>query len=424
MLTVQFFLRGAEKCTNPEQNLSVYCQLNLEGESKRDVPFSTNHRVPLQHWWNYQSRKSEHNGEWVSDDFYRADNINRNLQKIERTFLDIMEVAHLLHLPEDITYSYLREQYDPSVQKMRDMRVEKTMPTLIEVLDQVIAQKLKKKFAKNTLKTYNSRKHNIEKFLKTEKLEGIKIDKVKYNFIEEFEDWMREQVDETGEDLFCTNYRNKHITLLRQCLDHAVNKEYLEAMPIGKLGLEYDAPKAPHYLLPLQRQAIFDCKVKKLEVARDVAIFLMFTGFSYVDYKELKSEHLIGEGFKKTRHKSKVESLPALFPEAKAIIEKYGSIENLPRPADKDINEQLKWLGAVCGLDTDSLGYELSTQDFRDTFCSMMENEYMIESRTLMAMMGHKTMKQLNTYSRMMPSRILHDLQKQKVNMNLLKVAS
>jgi integrase len=113
-----------------------------------------------------------------------------------------------------------------------------------------------------------------------------------------------------------------------------------------------------------------------------------------------------------------------LFPEAKAIIEKYGSIENLPRLDDKEINEQFKWLGAVCGLDTESLGYELSTQDFRDTFCSMMENEKMIESRTLMAMMGHKTMKQLNTYSRMMPSRILHDLQRQKVNMELISVAS
>lgn len=421
MLDVQFFLRGAKKCTNPAQNFSVYCQLGIEGQV-RDTPFSTDIRVPLQHWWTFQN-KTAPNGEWISGDYYKAETLNRHLRKIEQTFLDIMEVLHLMNHSEDINYLMIREQYDPSITAISKQKKQKVMKSFLEVLEELIAQKIKKKFAKNTLKTYYSRKHNIEKFLKAEKMDGIKIDKIKFNFIEEFEDWMRVQEDEKGEDLFCTNYRNKHITLIRQCLEYAVNKEYLEAMPIGKLGLEYDAPKAPHYLLPNQRQAIFDCKVKKLEVARDVAIFLMFTGFSYVDYKELKSEHLIGEGFKKTRHKSKVESLPVLWPEAKAIIEKYGSIENLPRLEDKDINEQLKWLGAVCGLDTESLGYELSTQDFRDTFCSMMENEKMVESRTLMAMMGHKTMKQLNTYSRMMPSRILHDLQKQKVNMELIKIA-
>ena len=138
----------------------------------------------------------------------------------------------------------------------------------------------------------------------------------------------------------------------------------------------------------------------------------------------MTSNHLIGEGFKKARHKTGIFALPPLLPEAESIIKKYGSIEKLPRLDEKEVNEQLKFLGAYVGLHEETLGYELSTQDFRDTFCSMMENESMVEGRTLMHMMGHSTMKQIATYSRMMPSRILHDLKKQKVDVAQSKIAS
>ncbi len=421
MLDVQFFLRGAKKCTNPAQNLSVYCQLGIEGQL-RDTPFSTDIRVPLEHWWTFKN-KAAPNGEWISEDYYKAETLNRHLRKIDQTFLDIMEVLHLMNHSEDITYDMVRNQYDPSITAIREVKKQKEIKLFLEVLDEVIAKKLKRKMTANTIKTYTSRKNNILAFLRKEKIEQIKIDKIKYTFIETLDDWMREQVDELGNDRFCQNYRNKHITLIRQCLDHAVDKEYIAGMPIGKLNLEYDAPKEPHYLLPDQRQLIIDCKVKKVEVARDVAIFLMHTGFSYVDYKGLQSSHLFEDGFKKARHKTKIFSFPPILPAAQEIINKYGSIENLPRPSDKDLNDALKYLGAFCGLHNDTLGYELSTQDFRDTFCSMMENEYMVETRTLMHMMGHSTMKQIATYSRMMPKRIKHDLEKQKVILPKLKIA-
>ena len=422
MLKVHFFLRGAEKCQNPATNLTIYCQLEIEG-LKRDTPFSTEHRVPLLAWWNYNGITSP-NGEWVAPSYYTAENINRCLQKLERTYLDIMEVLHLMNAPEDITYRMLREHYDPSSQKIRDSRKPVQLKKFVDILNELIAQKKRKKMAKNTIKNYTSRKNNILAFLRFSKLMDIQIDKIRYSFIENFEDWMGEQYNEDGEERFCKNYTNKHVTLIRQTLDYAVNKDYLSHMPIGKLNLEYDQPKEPHYLLPEQRQKIIDCKIKSVEVARDIAVFLMFTGFSYIDYEELTSKHLMKEGFKKQRHKTGIWSLPPLLPEAEKIIQKYGSIEKLPRPDNKDINEQLKLLGAFTGLHEETLGYDLSTQDFRDTFCSMMENEAMQEARTIMAMMGHSTMKQMSTYSRMMPSRILHDLKKQKNMFFELKKAS
>ena len=60
--------------------------------------------------------------------------------------------------------------------------------------------------------------------------------------------------------------------------------------------------------------------------------------------------------------------------------------------------------------------YALKTSDFRDTFACMMENEYMIEKRTLMYMMGHTNERQLTNYSAVMPARILYELRKQLPN--------
>ena len=120
MLDVQFFLRGAKKCTNPAQNFSVYCQLGIEGQT-RDVPFSTDIRVPLQHWWTFQ-HKTAPNGEWISEDYYKAETLNRHLRKIDQTFLDIMEILHMMNHSEDITYDMIRGQYDPSITAIREQK--------------------------------------------------------------------------------------------------------------------------------------------------------------------------------------------------------------------------------------------------------------------------------------------------------------
>ena len=419
-LKVQFFLNGANTHTNPAKSLSIYCQLDLEGTIKRDVPFAINTHVPLGYWWTYLGKISP-NGEWIDSDYYLAENVNRNLQHIERTLLNIADLLPLQYANDDITYKLIREHYDPEGQKIRVSKNIKLEKGFFEVMEEMREYKIRKKLLKkNTLKTYNTRINNLKDYFKSIKKENIKISEIKRKVIDDFEFWLLEAHTDEGEERFCRNYRNKHITFIRQVLDFAIDQQYLGYMPIGKLNLAYDPEKPPNYLLPFQRKLIEDCKVSRLEKTIDIAIFLMNTGFSYIDYRNLKQEHLIGEGFKIKRHKSDVFSLPPLLPKAKKIIEKYGGIENLPRPHDTDLNKELKYLGEFCGLTEQTIGFELSTSDFRETFCSMLENELMFGERPLMAAMGHKNPKQLRSYSRMMPQRVLYELKKQQEQMNRL----
>ena len=418
-LKVQFFLRGADICTNPLQNLVIYCQLELEG-LKRDTPFSTNLKVPLCYWWTHKGVKQSF-GKWINDDYYLSDNLNRNLQQVERKLMDISDLMPLKYTYDEITYNLIKNHFDPNKGESKDLKDIKSEKRFFDVMEEMKDYKTRKKqLKKETLKTYITRKNNLTEYFKSIKKFDIKISEINRKVIDNFEFWMIESLNEEGEDRFCRNYRNKHITLIRQVLDFALDQQYIKFMPIGKLNLEYDQEKPPNYLLPIQRKRIEDCNISRLEKARDIAVFLMNTGFSYIDYKNLKSEHLIGEGFKLQRHKTDVFCLPPLLTKAKQIIDKYGGIENLPKPHETDLNRDLKYLGEFCELTKETIGFNLSTSDFRETFCSMLENELMFGERPLMAAMGHKNPKQLRSYSRMMPQRVLYELKKQQEQMKML----
>lgn len=405
LLSVQFFLRGAESCSQLDE-LTISCQLSLEGKN-RDTPFSTRLKIPKKFWWTSNQDTRPH-GNWVSSDYYNAEYVNRQLQQIEQTFQNIYDVMPLLYPNEVITYEMIRSHYDPESSKITQAKtVKKKSPTIRQVYEDFLEVKVRREhISKNTQKTYRSRMNQIEEFFGEDK----RIDTLRHKDAEAFEIWLSEQKDEEGNLKFCRNYRNKHLTLLKNIAEHAVKKEIIPSMPIVSLGLTYDEDKPPQYLLPHQRQALQDVDVPTLERAKDIAEFLIHTGFSYVDYLELKSKHLIGKGFKKQRHKTNVWSFPPLLPEARAIILKYGSIEALPRPDASDLNKELKFLSTFANIDKDLL-HPLCISDFRETFASMMENEYMIDSRTVQAMMGHKNPKQLQTYSRLMPERVLYQLE-------------
>ncbi len=63
----------------------------------------------------------------------------------------------------------------------------------------------------------------------------------------------------------------------------------------------------------------------------------------------------------------------------------------------------------IAGI-ADDLLHPLRASDFRETFASMLENEFMFEGRVVMVMMGHTNQRQLNSYSRLMPERIMYEL--------------
>ncbi len=402
MIKVQFFARNASTA-DPNDSLSIHCQLALDNE-KQATPFSLRISVPLMYW------QSNRYGNWVKDDYFRAETINSYLKSTVCAFEDI--IAYLRMTEEEISYKNLRKYFDTSTFSMiTPSKSVKSYPRLLDVFDEMVEiTGQKRKWAKNTYKTYESRRVNLVTFLKAKGLETIRVNEVRYKFFESFDVWLMTKGD------VCRNYANKILGSVKKALAYAVNADYLENMPIGNLNLEYDAPKPPNYLLPLERVKIKQYQGSMYKRVRDIAVFLMYTGFSYVDYLELSEQHLLEEdGWKKIRHKSKVFALPPLMDPARELIKEYQGVDNLPKMDLTDFNKKLKHFGNYIGVTIETVGFNLTSSVFRDTFCSMMENELYIDHRTLMAMMGHTNPKQLRNYSSLMPRRILHELKKQNI---------
>lgn len=394
-MKVQFFAQGEVSCTTKK----VYCQLALDNE-QRDTPFSLRITVPAKYW------QPECTGQWVKEEYFLSEKINTQLKGVMTSFDDIINLLRLSD--KNITYKSVRECFDISNLAMIQSK-KKEAPLLLDIYDEMVKETRKQKqWRDRTHETYITRRSNIVAFLTERKLLKIKINEVRYKFFREFETWLIEKG-------LCRNYANKILVAAKKTLSYAVNEEYIEYMTVGKLGLTYDAPKPPSYLLPLYRHKIIAYDGAAHEQIRDVAVFLMYTGFSWVDYASLKEQHLVdGVGWKKSRNKSSIFSLPPLLPQAQKIISKYGGVEQLPQMHLDTFNEKIKLLGDEVGVTEELTGFVLSSSVFRDTFCSMMENERCADLRTVMAMMGHTNTKQVRNYSSVTPDRIRHELESQK----------
>lgn len=419
MLSVQFFLRGI-KNAHPEQKLTIYCQLELTGHV-RDTPFSTKLKVPKKYW----------NEGDISEEYIFSLNLKRSLDEIRKEFEDILIIIDRFHSAEKLSYELIMDYFNSGTKNNLQAEKEKKKPKFYAVLIEYVTHKQEvDKVQKNTLKTYRARKNNIHDWLVSEKLMDIKIHQFRHRHLTLFVKWL------IGEGRFGKNHRNKHLTLINSVLEYSVNQEYIKYNPIGRLDLSYDKAAKPSYLRPSLRQAILDVSMPHFDKIKDISVFLCHTGFSYIDYLNLKTIHLVdtplGKAFQKQREKTKVYATPPLLPEAEAIINKYGSIEALPRPDLKDINHDLKFLGALAGITEETVGFELSTSVFRDTFSQMMANEFFIENRVIMFMMGHTNEKQMNNYNEIAPERVFHEIQKGKLMqggvfekiIDLLKMAS
>ncbi|MCE7061275.1 phage integrase SAM-like domain-containing protein [Dyadobacter sp. CY343] len=407
-VSVNFFLRGKEGA-KAEKRCAIYAVIELNG--KKSIPFSTKLKVPAKYWLTAGSRREgikpssfEHP---VSSSFSMAAKFNEDLINLRKFAHEACGILTAMDIPVSA------DAIKGLITNPRPLRPDLKF---IEVVDELRDTLTQKKRKGSTMANYRTRRNNIQEFLLKKGYVKLTVSSFKYQHFEEFQLWMFDQKNDVGQSRFGRNTINKHLTLLNQTLKYAVNKEYIRFSPIGAMGLEYDPAKPPQYLLADARKRIFDCDLESLEKERDVAVFLMNTGLSYTDYLSLRSEHLYrlpsGEWFiKKSREKSDIFSIIPLLGEAQAIISKYNGVESLPKLDMSDFNKTLKVLGEICRAP-----FSLSTSVFRETFSSMMENEYMIPERPLMFMMGHSNPRQLRNYSSVMPSRMLHELNKSKVS--------
>ena len=241
----------------------------------------------------------------------------------------------------------------------------------------------------------------------------VNYDEVDNEFLNAFKNWCYAEPRKHS-----INYFAKGLTVLRQFMREAERRKYhnsrdymffgVKRTPTTKLALTFDELEAL-YQLDLANYAPGMVK------ARDLFLIGAYTGLRFSDFSRIRPEWLeVRDGQKilnVVTQKTDVTVSVPLLPIAATILEKYGY--NVPKVANAKMNESLKELGKMAGLDKNMIvintaggkrndegkkQYEiLSTHVARRSFATNFYREG-IPASMLMQITGHTTERQFMNY--------------------------
>lgn len=219
------------------------------------------------------------------------------------------------------------------------------------------------------------------------------------------------------------NYLLTRMKLSTTGKNHKVIKKYLKRAYDEKLitNNPYSTFKIPKdnrrrtFLTPdeLDRIRTKNFASTRLELVRDMFLFMTNTGLEFIDMVQLSSSDITEINGKKYLIKARVkvereiQAIP-LLDEAVSIIDKYntGSGKLFPVKSNQKLNEYLKEIADVCGIEKN-----LSTIIARHTFATLMLTMGMpLES--VSHMLGHSNTATTRIYAKMLVNKLDNDFER------------
>ncbi|GAB2774224.1 site-specific integrase [Rhabdobacter roseus] len=299
------------------------------------------------------------------------------------------------------------------------VRIWKGHDELHITLDAVIAEFLKdlrlRKRSKGTLARYERSLGFMREYLK----ENRRLRQISSAHFKGFFGYLREQKGHSND------YSNKIIGVCKGLFIYARRMEYIEKNPLGFIRLEWEKGLDTTHLTIDELKLIseYDWNNSRLQRVAEAFLFMCYTGLNISDYLNLKTSDielirvpLSERGFYEqemiiqvrekatleARGKGGMTSRVPLHEEAKRLIEKYGSVENLPRISKQKMNEYLKVIQEKTGIQK-----HFTNRLARKTFADIHLNVYRMSREAVASMVGHVDTKQINHYCSIREERIL-----------------
>ena len=152
--------------------------------------------------------------------------------------------------------------------------------------------------------------------------------------------------------------------------------------------------------------------LRSLETTKDLFVFSCFTGLAFVDAMNLKRENItLAENgdmwIKITRQKTNIPSIIPVMDIAKSIIKKYENQNDsyvLPRSPHQHVNAYLKQIASSCGIKK-NMTFHMARHTYATTAMS-----FGVPIATIAKTMGHANMKMTQHYARVLPEKIIKDI--------------
>ena len=321
-------------------NIKLYARVTVDGKR---TEFSLNRELPVSLWDEKRKRGKGFSKYVIS--------LNKYLDQV---FTGLHE-AHrqLLQEEVDISSAGIKARY------LKEDDRGKTLLDLISYHNTSMSTVLRK----GTMKNYNSTERCIKEFLKEKMgVDDIPLKKLNYGFIVEFEQYIRKYKPATR--MGCANNGTmKHMERLKKMSRLAVKLEWLDKDPFINFKLRFEKTER-QFLTERELQRIEETtfKVPSTEHIKDLFIFACYTGLSFIDVQELKTDHLVkgidGNDWLYTKRTKTDEPLKIpLLPKAKEILDTYKDdlhlLDNgrlLPLYSNPMINRTLKDIASACSI--------------------------------------------------------------------------
>ena len=369
------------------------CRITYLGERK---PFATGLFVNPKHWDSKSQLAKPPNED---NNFINAE-LSLIKNKINQAFL-FLQVQGVEFDVEDIYKQYKGEP----IQKQ--LGIVQFYSSYLERLKKMIG----KDFKQSTWEKFNEILPAIKDYIfyKYQK-KDISLNKLDYNFIEDFDYYLRTEKSNSQITI------NKKIQRIKKVIKTARKQKLLDYNPFE----EYKPKQAKTKIIFLTKDELNELKEKEfqseiLNKVRDCYIFCCYTGLGYSEMFSLKKSDLKkdDEGtlwiYKERQKTERAFSIPLIFSEPLEIIEKYKSESEylLPRLSNQYFNRLLKEIAFTLGI-TKKLTHHTARKTFATTV--LLNNNIPIE--TVSKLLGHsKITTTLSYYAEVMPSKLKLDLE-------------
>jgi len=271
-----------------------------------------------------------------------------------------------------------------------------------------------------TRKNYHITERCVGLFLKEEYgIEDIKLKKLNYRFISDFEQYLRKYRPSTRTK--CTNNgAMKHMERLKKISRLAVRLDWIAKDPFENYKLRFEKTER-EYLTKRELSLIEETRFTKegVEKCKDIFLFSCYTGLSYIDVKALTPDHLLkgidGNEWLFTKRIKTDEKLKIpLLPQAKEIIKKYEDSPErkvmkvlLPVYSNQKVNYYLKEICKTC-----KIYKKVTFHTARHTFATTVTLSNGVPIETVSKMLGHTKLTTTQIYARVLEKKVGEDMRK------------
>lgn len=270
-----------------------------------------------------------------------------------------------------------------------------------------------KDYVLGTILRYERTASYLSEFIKqNHRISDIPLKDIDYNFIQEFEHFIK-----TAKN--CQqNTTIKYLKNLKHIVRIALLNHWITSDPFAEIHFK-QTPTNRDFLLEEELQLILrkQFNIPRLETVKDIFIFCSFTGLAFTDVQHLTPEHILCDNkgeywIRKPREKNNNMCNVPLLEIPLKLIEKYRHRPDcekkniiFPVPTNQKMNAYLKEIADLCGIKKN-----LSTHVARHSFaCIALANKVSMES--IAKMLGHSDIKTTKIYAKVLDRTISEEMQ-------------